>query len=138
MKRGNLYAKNYKTAENNTRCKRIPHLKRNDRELFLKRQNRTLVRCSFLSVYHTLLGLSSSFGSLSADLRAQVFALWRICVIQQFFDYSFTCPCSIIYFANVCVQHLLQSGDILSIEFYAKWGYYIDREKQKPQPQKDI
>ena len=44
-----------------------------DRELFLKRQNRTLVRCSFLSVYHTLLGLSSSFGSLSADLRAQIF-----------------------------------------------------------------
>ena len=57
---------------------------------------------------------------------------------MQFFDYNFTCPCSIIYFANVCVQHLLQSGDILSIEFYAKWSYYIDREKQKTQPQKDI
>jgi|GEM_PF-5893939 len=44
-----------------------------DRELFLKRRNRTIVRRSFSSVYHTLLGLSSSFGSLSADLREQVF-----------------------------------------------------------------
>ena len=56
----------------------------------------------FISIPYSF-GFVKQFRIFISWFKSTSFSLWRICVTQQFFHYNFTCPCSIIYFANDCV-----------------------------------